>query len=128
METKDMGQRQEMGGHLLRRELNVEDSICAQHTHYTHTIHTQHIDTHHTHTWKARVHWSNTHTEQRPMSLYPTAHLPLGIKLSSLTFWDPEVELLSEPRLKELLIFLRDPMGASAFPVRPSLTWESPMG
>lgn len=49
------------------------------------------------------------------MSLHPTAHLPLGIKPSSLTFWDPEVELLSEPRLKELLIFLRDPMGASAF-------------
>jgi hypothetical protein len=29
---------------------------------------------------------------------------------SSPTFWDPDVELFSEPRLKELPIFFREPM------------------
>jgi hypothetical protein len=60
------------------------------------------------------------------MSLDLAIHLPLGLKQSSLTFWDPDVELLIEPRLKELLIFLMDPMGASAFPVRSSLLHGRP--
>lgn len=33
---------------------------------------------------------------------------------SSLTFWEPDVELLSELLLKELLIFLTEPMSPSA--------------
>ena len=36
----------------------------------------------------------------------PARRLPSG----SLTFCDPDVELLSEPFLKELLIFLKEPM------------------
>lgn len=47
---------------------------------------------------------------RRPVSLCPSVHLPQATRQSSLTFCDPDVELLREPLLKELLIFLREPM------------------
>lgn len=65
------------------------------------------------------------------MSLCPSVHLPQAARQSSLTFCDPDVELLREPLLKELLIFLREPMSlppASLDRERQSPSSGSPTG
>lgn len=52
-------------------------------------------------------------TAQRSEMAGPATH---GPPRSSLTFCDPDVELLSEPRLKEPLILLRVPMSRPPAP------------
>lgn len=62
--------------------------------------------------------------------LCPSSVCSPASRQSSLTFCDPDVELLREPRLKELFIFLKDPGSLSPAPLlrfRPAARGPHPL-